>query len=354
MRIREDNAVSHHLDSELARRDNRLDITDHFVFRGEAGTVFVLNVNSSVAGPKAPPGFHPEARYEFKIHLDGAALEELTYRLTFGEPDQTGEQAVALHLLTGPDAHDDAAAGDLLAEGTTHSPVSGADGLRAWAGRARDPFYVDLTQVRAINQAVKNGARVELPGWGVNSAKSGFVGETVHSIVLELADRDPHLGSGRAIGVWTTTKLATDAGGWRQVNREGHPMMWPIFRPDDSDYASQANLTHPADELDGESAHIARLVARVVAANGTCDDPAAYGETVARHLLPDLLPYRTGTRAGFGFAGHNGRTLADNAPEVMFSLVLNAATSTGLTPGQFADTRSSRFPYAVAEPAATG
>jgi hypothetical protein len=75
-----------------------------------------------------------------------------------------------------------------------------------------------------------------------------------------------------------------------------------------------------------------------------------YGKAVAQRLLPDVLPYRTGTPACFGFAEHNGRTLADNAPEVMFSLVLNSAANTGLTPGQFADTRSSRFPYVVARP----
>ena len=36
--------MSHHLDSELSRRDNRLDLTDQYVFRGETGTVFVLDV----------------------------------------------------------------------------------------------------------------------------------------------------------------------------------------------------------------------------------------------------------------------------------------------------------------------
>ncbi|MDP9844827.1 DUF4331 family protein [Streptosporangium lutulentum] len=344
--------MSHHLDCEIARRDNRLDITDLFVFPGETGTVLVMDVNSSLAGPDARPGFHPEARYEFKIHMDDATVEELTYRVTFGERDERGEQAVALHVLTGSDASDDTATGDLLAEGRTDSPISGPDGLRLWAGRARDPFYVDLTQVRAINAAVRNGARIELPGWGPNAAKSSFAGSTIHAIVLEIADRDPRLSADRRIGVWVTTKLATDAGGWRQINREGHPMVWPIFRPDDSEYAGDANKVHPADEMDGESEHIARLVAGVVAANGTHDDPVAYGETVARRLLPDVLPYRTGTPAVFGFAEHNGRPLAGNAPEVMFSLVLNAATSTGLTPGQFSDTRSGTFPYAVAEPAA--
>ena len=40
--------MSHHLDSPLAREDTRLDITDVYLFRGTAGTVFVMNINSSV------------------------------------------------------------------------------------------------------------------------------------------------------------------------------------------------------------------------------------------------------------------------------------------------------------------
>jgi hypothetical protein len=36
-------------------------------------------------------------------------------------------------------------------------------------------------------------------------------------------------------------------------------------------------------------------------------------------VVPDVLPYLVGTPTTFGFAGRNGRTLADNAPEVMLS-----------------------------------
>src|SRR6266699_1002930 len=151
--------MSHHLDSELSRRDNRLDLTDQYVFRGETGTVFVLDVNSSTAGPNAPQGFHLDARYEIKIHTDGSALEDLTYRVTFGPPDQAGEQAVALHLLTGSDAYDDDATGQLLAEGCTNTPVSGSDGLRMSAGRAADPFYVDLSAWRRKTRGTASPAR---------------------------------------------------------------------------------------------------------------------------------------------------------------------------------------------------
>ena len=42
--------MAHHLDSPLARQDIRLDITDLYVFRGEIGTVFAINVCHSIFG----------------------------------------------------------------------------------------------------------------------------------------------------------------------------------------------------------------------------------------------------------------------------------------------------------------
>ena len=86
--------MSHHLDSALSRRDVRLNITDLYVFRGQTGTVFVLDVNTSAAGDAAHQGFHPEARYEFKIDVDGDAIEDVTHRLTFGEADAHGRQTL--------------------------------------------------------------------------------------------------------------------------------------------------------------------------------------------------------------------------------------------------------------------
>jgi hypothetical protein len=51
----------------------------------------------------------------------------------------------------------------------------------------------------------------------------------VDSIVLEISHGHPLLRLAARTGVWCATKLATDAGGWRQINRAGHPMMWPIL-----------------------------------------------------------------------------------------------------------------------------
>ena len=86
--------MSHHLDSPIARQDIRLDITDLYVFRGETGTVFVINVCHSIAGPIPSPGYHPEGMYEFKVDLDGDAIEEVTYRITFDARDATWQAAL--------------------------------------------------------------------------------------------------------------------------------------------------------------------------------------------------------------------------------------------------------------------
>jgi hypothetical protein len=85
----------------------------------------------------------------------------------------------------------------------------------------------------------------------------------------------------------------------------------------------------------------------VVAATGSSADPAGYGQAVAGQLLPDVLPYQIGTAASFGFTGRNGRTLADNAPEVMLSLVTNTAVPAGLQPAVAAHLRTGTFPYVV-------
>ncbi len=338
--------MSHHLDTPLASQNGQLYIDDLYVFSGKGSTVFVMDVNSTITGAHVKPGFHPEARYEFKVHFDGADVEALTYRVSFGEADSNARQAVRLHALTGSEAPKDSAAGDLVLEGGTGEPASAGD-TRIWAGRIADSFYIDLSLLAMVNGAVKNGTAVDLSAWRPEDAKNSFAGTTVESIVLEVSHRHPQLRPGARIGVWCATKLATDAGGWRQINRAGHPMMWPIFWPDDTDFSNPANTRHPSEDVSAVGRYIGDEVAAVVAASGTSDDPQGYGQTVARELFPDVLPYLVGTPATYGFVTRNGRTLADNAPEVMLSLVAGTAVPSGLKPSVAKHQRSNKFPYVV-------
>ena len=339
--------MSHHLDTPLAAKNGQLFIDDLYVFPGERGTVFVMDVNSDITGVYAKPGFHPEARYELKVHFDGEDTETLAYRVSFGEPGEDGRQGLRLHALAGDAAREDAADGELLLEGRTGETAVAADGTRIWAGRIRDSFYIDLSLLAVINGAIAKGTAADLSDWRPQQAQNSFAGTTVESIVLEVPHDHARLRPGAGIGVWCATRLATDAGGWRQVNRGGYPMMWPIFWPTDTDFSNPANTRHPSQDVAADGEHIAAHVAAVVAATGTSADPDGYGQAVARQLLPDVLPYQVGTPASFGFAVRNGRSLADNAPEVMLSLVTNTAVPAGLRPSVAQELRADRFPYVV-------
>jgi hypothetical protein len=339
--------MSHHLDTPLARQNGQLYIDDLYVFPGNRSTVFVMDVNSTITGPDVQRGFHPEARYEFKVHFDGADFEALTYRVSFGEVDSDGRQALQLHALTGSDAREDSAAGELLLEGRTGETATGPD-TRLWAGRIGDPFYIDLSLLGMVNSAVRNGTALDLSGWRPENAQNSFAGTTVESIVLEVSHQHPQLRPGAHIGVWCATKLATDSGGWRQINRAAHPMMWPIFWPDDIQFTHPANTRHPSEDFDADGKYIGDLIAGAVAASGTSDDPQGYGQTVVRELFPDVLSYVVGTPATYSFAARNGRTLADNAPEAMLSLVVNTAVPSGLKPYVSKHLRGRNFPYVVA------
>jgi hypothetical protein len=334
--------MSHHLDSPLAREDTRLDITDVYLFRGTMGTVFVMNSNSSIAGQSYPGQFHPEALYEFKVDTDGDAVEDVTFRVSFGHNDVDGRQAYQVRRLDGASSRDRTAQGVILAQGRTGDHIIGEGGVRVWAGVAGEPFYIDPTVLGAMRKAVANASVVDLTGWNKEKAVNAFANTTVNSIVIEVPDGT--FGAA-AIGLWGVTALPTDAGGWRQINRAGQPMIQPIFNPDDGERSSAYNTTQPREDRANYGKLISGLVAGVVAAMGTSADPRAYGESVAALCLPDILRYEVGTPAVFGFAKRNGRPLADNAPEVMFSIVVNAALSDGLNKDTATGTLRPDFPY---------
>jgi len=342
--------MSHHLDSPIARQDIRLDITDLYVFRGETGTAFVINVCHSIFGPIPAPGYHPEGMYEFKVDLNGDAIEDVTYRLTFDERDKHGEQRYVVRCIRGGDAVNPDAPGTVVAQGTTGETVITKAGLRVWAGKAGDPFWIEPDVLHAVGHAFQDGTSVDLPGWDPSRAKNLFAGHTVYSIVLEVPDGELLSGSDgkRRIGVWAVSTLATDAGGWRSINRVGLPMIHPLFTQYNEDLGNRLNAGRPADDFAIYGETITKAIAGVVTATGTAEDPRAYGEKVAHRFCPNILPYEVGTPAVFGFAEWNGRSLTDNAPNVMFSIAANAPVSLGIGKESVTARPSKAFPYVAA------
>jgi hypothetical protein len=95
---------------------------------------------------------------------------------------------------------------------------------------------------------------------------------------------------------------------------------------------------------------VIKSIAGAVSANGTAEDPQGYAERVAHRFFPNILPYEVGTAAVFGFAEWNGRSLTDNAPNVMFSIASNTPVSLGIGKESVSSKPSKTFPYVPAAP----
>lgn len=122
-------------------------------------------------------------------------------------------------------------------------------------------------------------------------------------------------------------------------------MIHPLFTQYNEDLGDRLNAGHPADDFAVYGATIIKSIAGAVEANGTTADPQGYALAVARRFLPNILPYKVGTPAVFGMAEWNGRSLTDNAPDVMFTIAANTPISLGIGKESVTSGPSDVFPY---------
>ncbi|HEV8193746.1 MAG TPA: DUF4331 family protein, partial [Ktedonobacterales bacterium] len=306
--------MSHHLDVPAAREDGRVDLCDLYVFEGADPdtTVLIMTVNPD-AGVTSPTSFHPDMVYEFKLDTDGDALEEVSYRFRFGEPNDRGEQVLTVLRALGERARS-GADGEPLAQGQTNEEVRLITGGRVWAGLRADAFYADGAAAFVFEQAALT-QHAYLP----NIFEQGFNvfgGRNVAGIVLEVPTSA--LGQG-AIGVWATTSMHGH-GLSAQIERIGLPLIQPFFNIDDERNEAHNRRQPREDRADGR-ARIAEIVTLFSRLAGRTERPDAYGQAVADLLTPDILRYRLGTPASFSFATRNGRRLSDDAADVVLSLL---------------------------------
>ena len=125
-------------------------------------------------------------------------------------------------------------------------------------------------------------------------------------------------------------------------------MIHPLFTQFNEDLGNRLNAGRPSDDFATYGEGVRKAIADVVSANGTAEDPQPYAEKVARRFFPSILPYEVGTPAVFGFAEWNGRSLTDNAPDVMFSIAANAPVRLGIGKELVTSKPSRTFPYVPA------
>jgi Domain of unknown function (DUF4331) len=279
--------------------DLRTDITDIYAFRSpsdSSNAVLIMDVNPA-AGVFGGTTFKPGAYYELKLDTNGDAREDVTYRVTFGNPNGSGVQSVKVMQLP---ASGKAAT---IGTGSTGTAINLNGGGKLIAGLYDDPFFFDLY---AFLDDVKHQdlGRDFCDG----DTEDFFLGLNVNSIVLELPKTN--LASNQ-VGYWGRT-VVNDV----QVDRMGRPAINTVFIP-----SSQKNAYNA-----GKPRNDAR-------------DFSSYLGSFASVLLPDILTVDFSSGSGF----LNGRQLANDVIDIELNLVTSGAITTDCVGND--STFSSSFPY---------
>jgi hypothetical protein len=325
--------MSHHFDSPTALADGRVNPCDLYVFPATPGTsALILTVNPD-AGRSTPTTFRPDALYELVVASDGGTSEDLTFRVTFSEPDEHGRQQVQVRRATGPAARH-GTEGTLMGEGRTGEVFTlDGDGL-AWAGLAADPFNGDGVALGGFLQALGEGRYT--PEAFTAAPTNTFAGRDVTAIALQVPDA---IFAGSLVALWGRISLYGH-GPQRPVSRVGQPMLRPLFfYPPDTD-VDALNADAPANDQASYGGRVRRLAATVARLAGL-PDPDGHAEQVVAAFLPDVLGYRPGQPAAFHPGDGNGRALGDNAFDIAVAVLAGSPIAASSAPPQATPT----FPF---------
>lgn len=299
--------------------DTRLDLTDVYAFQSPSDashTVLVMGVNP-LEGVLNDGTFRSGAQYEFKIDSNADGIEDLTYRVTFSQPNGAMEQTLTLQSLPKNKGT------TTMVRGTTGTNIAIPGGGWISAGAYDDPFFFDLNGFLNLDFC--------------NPGTNFFSGLNISAIVLEVPSS--WLGSSN-IGVWARTAVNN-----QQIDRMGRPAINTVFIPNNvfepsGSEPSQRNAFNAAKPSNDQRDYRAEVVDTLEIFYGA-GSPAAQG--LADFLLPDILTVDTSSTAGFP----NGRGLADDVIDIELGLVTNGAVTSDCVAND--STFSTSFPYLAPE-----
>ena len=331
--------MSHHFDTELSRKDPRLNICDFYLFEGAPGfTVMVMTTNGD-AGHTSSDTFHPEGIYAFRFDRTGSNEEDLVFKFRFGEPSHMdGDEhrhVQGFSVLRSEGPLMPALGGDLLVAGSTGRTVE-RSGVKAFAGLVPDLWAADALGFRATISALLNDGVFDREAFV--AGRNWFKGRNALAIVLEVPNE--LIGSG-SVHAWSTISLFGHAPEM-QICRFGYPLFTFLLLAKRVDLFDRYHSTAPKDDVAEFSVAVGSLATSLSASLGS-QDPATHGRAIADRFTPSKLPYEIGTPASFSVEKINGRPLCDDALDAMWTLTAGAPVSDGVAPdrSRFVGT----FPY---------
>jgi len=324
-------SASHHFETSVVRKASALNQLDNYVFESARPgyTVLVMSVNSA---PKTGAGgvFAENALYNIHVANDDKFSAGHTFSLAFEGDHFTVFESDAPNAAVG-------AVGQKVGAGSIGLSTESANGIRIWAGVAHDPFYGNSPGIGLFRTKLDSGV-YDAQAWTAAKGANIFSGRLSAIIVLEV----PNSMLGGDIKVFMTTAVKVGEQ-WEQVQYSANPLLSHAFLFESETLKSQYDHSRPDNQTETKH-YIAARVARAAGLGKTQPDPFAYGDKVADMLIPDVIHYKTGTKAEFSTRVRNGRAIDDDAMSAMLSLWCGALIDQAIANPKL---YSANFPYVL-------
>lgn len=334
--------ASDHKESPSVASNPAIDIADLYAFlnpRDSSRLVLSMTVSPSMAPEMARTyQFSSHARYLFKIDSDGDYLADHQVELRFSTEEFPQLTATGLVSGQGFVAQFSDGLPSLRGAVTPSSQVfpvplapvivTGARGIKVFAGQRDDPFFFDTTgSFRVLNgQQPKFSAGID--------RNAGY---NVAAIVVEMP-LDVFY-KGRPLHIWGTTETIDYASGrpqWKQVQRDGNPAIKAVYIT--PPYKDLYNASEPVDD----AANFSQLIA------GSAKYLFHIGDADVARLLSIVVPDVLTLDPTQPIRLPNGRGPSDDIdPIFWFNLYRSIAYAPGQLDGVSANDvpNSLYFPY---------
>ena len=326
--------AGHHFESDLAKKNPQLDLTDIYVFKAPDAdkTVFIMAFNPK-SKKDSISNYASNGIYRFCIGIDKDFSKGFSPTFTFKN------NKIQFYIANSPEPSV-SELGTFIGEGPIDKTIKFTNGIDLWTGTVYDLFFGNALGIDVFRNKMKDGI-FDLSAF--NIGQQGNVFENLESSVIVFQIPNKYLS--KNIHYYATTAVEESANHWHRVNRIGYVLFPHTYLLDPEKKYIYLNSNHET-QTDVYQA-IYDNVLKYVTAAGFQKNPKIYTEQLLVRIYPDVMSYQVGTDAVYEINNINGRPLRADAMNVALALLIGAETPVDDQVNIINDRYQDTFPYVV-------
>ncbi|MFS1525734.1 DUF4331 family protein [Microbulbifer sp. 2304DJ12-6] len=337
---------SHHWETELANKYPQYNLGDAYVFKSASPghTTFILTGNPPPIGKGGDAqnltnatSFGDNGLYSFHISKNKKMSEGFTLNFKFNGP------SFDVGILDEPNGKI-GMFGRKLLSGKVGETIQTKSGIKIWAARTLEPYFVDAFDFGAFQKNIMDG-NFDKQVFKKHYRQDIFKDSRISSIVIDIPNK--LLGENVYFYGSSSMKVMGGHDEWMQITRVANVLMQYIFLYNTHPSGVVLDQTRPDTDhklTSSISNNVFRAVSEAGGVGGGVKAISEYANRVADMLTPDVLKFKIGSEGDYKIGGDSGRPLYGDSSNEVFKVYTGVVVDDFISnPKKY----TSKFPYLI-------